>query len=60
MSIEPKAWGLVEIDISEPFAGHGEVNNRSSRKVWGTVIVDRDRVAVCCNVVSGHSLPEVV
>ena len=36
------AWGEVEMDLFGPFLCRSDVNKRSSIKVWGLVIVDKN------------------
>ena len=58
--INPMAWGEVEMDLFGPFLCRGEANKRSTIKVWGVVIVDRNSGAVHCDVVMDYGAQEVI
>ena len=58
--VNPVAWGDVELDLFGPFLCRSDVNKRSSMKVWGVVIEDRNSGAVHCDVVLDYSAQEVI
>ena len=58
--LSPMAWGEVEMDLFGPFLCRGEANKRSTIKVWGVVIVDRNSGAVHCDVVMDYGAQEVI
>ena len=44
-------WGHVELDLFRPFLCRSDVNKRSSLKVWGMIIVDRNSGALHVDIV---------
>ena len=58
--ISPVAWGDVEMDLFGPFVCRSDVNKRSSIKVWGIVVIDRNSGAVHCDVLLDYSAQEVI
>ena len=54
------AWGDVELDLFGPFLCQSDVNKRSSLKVWGMVLVDKNSGALHCNVVMNYSASETI
>ena len=58
--LSPMAWGEVEMDLFGPFLCRGEANKRTTIKVWGVVIVDRNSGAVHCDVVMDYGAQEVI
>ena len=58
--INPMAWGEVEMDLFGPFVCRSDVNKRSSVKIWGLVIVDRNSGATHCDVLMNYGAEEVV
>ena len=58
--VDPKAWGQIELDLFGPFTCRSDVNKRSTKKVWGVVIVDKNSGAIHCDVVQDYSSQEVV
>ena len=58
--VNPIAWGHVEMDLFGPFLCRGEVNKRTSKKVWGIVLVDRNSGAVHCDIVLDYSAQETI
>ena len=58
--VEPVAWGQVELDLFGPFVCRSDVNKRSSKKIWGIVVVDINSNAVHCDIVLDYSAKEVV
>ena len=58
--INQVAWGEVELDLFGPFSCRGEVNKRTTKKVWGMVVVDRNSGAVHCDIVLDYSSEETV
>ena len=60
MLVNPVAWGHVEIDLFGPYLCRSEVNKRSTMKVWGAVVEDKNSGAVHCDIVVDYSAPAVV
>ena len=58
--VQPVAWGHVEIDLFGPFVCRSDVQKRSTCKVWGMVMVDRNSGAVHCDVVRDYSAQELI
>ena len=44
--LDQVVWGHVELDLFGPFLCRSDVNKRSSLKVWGMIIVDRNSGAL--------------
>ena len=58
--ISPVAWGHVELDLFGPFTCKSDVNKRSTKKVWGILIVDTNSGAIHCDTVQDYGAQEVV
>jgi hypothetical protein len=58
--VSPVAWGQVELDLMGPFTCRRDVNKRTTMKVWGAVMEDKNSGAVYCDVVMDYSAPAVV
>ena len=58
--VNPVAWGICEMDLFGPFLCRSDVNKRSSMKVWGVVIVDRNSGAIHCDVALDYSTQEII
>ena len=56
--VNPVAWGQLELDLFGPFACRSDVQKRSTCKVWGMILVDRNSGAIHCDVVMGYSAEE--
>ena len=48
------------MDLFGPFACRSDVNKRSTCKVWGMVLIDRNSGAVHSDVVMGYSASETI
>ena len=53
-------WGHVELDLFGPFTCRSDVNKRSTKKVWGILIVDTNSGAIHCDTVQDYGAQEVV
>ena len=53
-------WGHVELDLFVPFVCRSDVNKRSTMKVWGMVVVDKNSGAVHCDVVMNYSVQKTL
>ena len=58
--IQPVAWGQVQLDLFGPFWCKSDVNKRSSKKVWGMILVDVNSKAMHCDIVLDYSSQEVI
>jgi len=58
--VQPVAWGDVELDLFGPFTCRGDVNKRSSIKVWGIVVVDKNSGASHCDILMDYSAQETL
>ena len=58
--VTPIAWGEIEMDLFGPFICRSDVNKRSSVKVWGIVIMDKNSGAVHCDILMDYSGQETV
>ena len=58
--LDQVAWGHVELDLFGPFLCRSDVNKRSSIKVWGMLIVDRNSGAIHCDIVMNYSASETI
>ena len=58
--VTPSAWSRIELDLFGPFTCRSEVNKRSSKKVWGMVIVDEASGAIHSDIVLDYSTQEVL
>ena len=58
--VEPVAWGHVEMDLFGPYSCRSEVNKRSTCKIWGIVLVDRNSGGTHCDIVSDYSSQETI
>ena len=56
----PIAWGHVETDLFGPFQCRSDVNKRSTIKVWGIVIIDKNSGATHCDIVMDYSAIETI
>ena len=54
----PGAWENVELDLFGPFVCRSDVQKRSSKKVWGIVVVDINSGATHCDIVHDYSAEE--
>ena len=57
---KPVAWGHIEMDLFGPVVCRSDVHKRSSIKVWGMVIVDKNSGAVHCDVVMNYGAEEII
>ena len=58
--VQPIAWGYVEMDLFGPIVCRSDVHKRSSIKVWGLVIVDKNSGAVHCDIMLDYSSQETI
>jgi len=58
--VNPVAWGQVELDLFGPMLCKSDVNKRSSKKVWGILIVDVNSGAIHIDTVLDYSAEEVI
>ena len=58
--ISPSAWSHVEIDLFGPILCKSDVNKRSTKKVWGMLLIDVNSSAIHCDTVMDYSANEVV
>ena len=58
--LQPMAWGHVELDLMGPFSCRGEHNPRSTVKIWGLVMEDKNSGAVHADIVVGYSTSAVL
>ena len=55
----PMVWGQVELDLMGPFVCRSDVNKRSTIKVWGAVLEDKNSGAVHCDILLDYSATAV-
>ena len=60
LMLNPTAWAHIELDLFGPFNCKSDVNKRSTMKVWGAAIVDKNSGAVHCDVVLSYSALDVI
>ena len=58
--LQPMAWGQVELDLMGPFKCRGEHNPRTTVKVYGMVIEDKNSGAVHADIVVNYSASAVL
>ena len=58
--LQPMAWGQVELDLCGPFKCRGEQNPRTTVKIWGMVIEDKNSGAVHADIVVNYSASAVL
>ena len=58
--VSPSAWEVIKLDLFGPIFCKSDVNKRSSKKVWGLVIVDVCSGALHCDIVMDYSSQEVI
>ena len=58
--LDQVVWGHVELDLFGPFLCRSDVNKRSSLKVWGMIIVDRNSGALHTDIVMDYSASETI
>ena len=54
------AWGFCQLDLFGPMMCRGDVNPRTSKKIWGMVIEDVNSGAVHLDVVDDYSAHAVI
>ena len=55
-----KPWAYCQIDLFGPFSCRGEVNPRTSKKIWAIIVEDMNSGAVHCDVVADYSADAVI
>ena len=58
--ISPIAWGHLEMDLFGPFSCRSDVNKRSTIKIWGMVLIDKNSGAVHADIVMDYSASETI
>ena len=58
--LNPIAWGQLEMDLFGPFSCRSDVNKRSTCKIWGMVLIDRNSGAVHADIVMNYSASETI
>ena len=58
--LQPMAWGQCQLDLFGPFHCRGDVNPRTTKKIWGLVIEDQNSGAVYIDVVTDYSTVAVL
>ena len=54
------AWNEVELDLFGPYDCRSDVNKRSTKKIWGMLVVDVNSGAMYCDVVHDYSAQETL
>ena len=57
---EASSWSHVEMDLFGPFVCRSDVNKRSTIKVWGIVLSDKNTGATHCDIVMNYSAAETL
>lgn len=57
---EPVAWGYCQLDLFGPFSCRGDVNPRTTKKIWGIIIEDSNSGAVHLDIVQDYSANSVI
>ena len=60
MHVDPKAWGYCQLDLFGPFRCRGDVNPRTTKKIWGIVVEDVNSGAVHLDIVTDYSAGAVI
>ena len=58
--VSPIAWGHLEMDLFGPFSYRSDVNKRSTIKIWGMVLIDKNSGAVHADIVMDYSASETI
>ena len=58
--ISPSAWSDVQLDLFGPYECRSDVNKRSTKKVWGIIIVDTNCGAIHCDTLQDYSAQETL
>ena len=58
--VSASAWSDVELDLFGPYECRSDVNKRSSKKVWGIIVVDKNSGAIHCDTVQDYSAQETL
>jgi hypothetical protein len=53
-------WGICQLDLFGPFLCRGDVNPRTTKKIWGLLIEDVNSGAVHIDVVTDYSTEAVI
>ena len=57
---QPVAWGHCQLDLFGPFVCRGDVNPRTSKKIWGLIIEDVNSGGVYIDIVTDYSAQAVL
>ncbi len=58
--VQPKAWGYCQLDLFGPFHCRGDVNPRTTKKIWGMIVEDVNSGAVHVDIVMDYSADAVL
>ena len=58
--ISPAAWGHLELDLFGPFSCRSDTHKRSTCKIWGMILVDRNSGAVHSDIVMSYSAEDTL
>ncbi len=54
------AWGFCQLDLFGPFSCRGDVNPRTTKKIWGLILEDVNSGAVHLDIVTDYSAVAVL
>ena len=57
---DPYAWGYVQMDMCGPYKCRGDVNRRTTKKIWGIIIEDSNSGAVHMDILKDYSAGAVI